>query len=674
MNTLLVFPPYWCASHPYLSLPCLSAYLKKNKVNVDVLDLNIKSLNMLLSSDFIKQCKNIIENNIDELKYKRNLLLYDYVIDNIDDSVTVFKNEADFFNFEKYNKAKMTVSYALSIISKAYEPLKIGLNSLSFIKDLTFDSIIEFSTNVAVNPFINIFKELLNVENIKEYEHIAISLIGFEQILPTFTLCNYIKSVNPNIHITIGGSIFSKLYSELESNLKIFDYIDSILVFEGEEPLYRLILALAENKDLHEVPNLIYYDHERDKLIKNPINKLSCNINDLPVPDFSQYNFKEYLSPKVILPYFLSRSCYWSKCSFCDHDYGYDGKYRIKNFDNIIQEIKSLKKLYDVKILHIIDEAVSPKILNTFCDKLIEANVEIQWFCYIKASEEFTIELCNKMKLAGCLQILVGVESCSDFVLKSMNKGINKHDIEITLKNMDQCGIWSHVFLINNFPTETAQNKLESIFFILKNIEYFHSLGMGDFSLLKNAKMLKNKESYGIEEVFNKSPLVNNLEYKSKLGNESLHNQTVIINDIFMKFSKTNELSSKHILYREHIPLYLSKYELILNKNLVSKLYNGNLLSDNDKRDEKYNSNLFLYEKCGSKVMLFNFYTGKNYEVNEYMLDILKIIENSIIEKSEFINELRTLGHKDKNIEAIWIFLKKSNFIKKVKFEEVSDE
>lgn len=665
MNTLLIFPPYWCSSHPYLSLPCLSAYLKKNKVSADILDLNVKCINKLLSSDFIKKCTKLIENNLDSTTYEKNLLLYDYVINNIDSSVKIFKDKSNFFSFSKYNKAKITVSYALSIISKAYEPLKLGINSLSITKSLTIENVINFIKDSNANPFTDMFKEIINTDILRKYNHIAISLIGFEQILPTFTLCNYIKSIAPDIHITIGGSVFSKLYNELEESLEIFNYIDSILVFEGEEPLYRLILALRENKGFDSVPNLIYYDHRNSKLVKNPISKLSCSINDLPVPDFSQYDFTEYLSPYVILPYFLSRSCYWSKCAFCDHDYGYDGKYRIKNFDKIIEEIKILKELYNVKALHLIDEAVSPKILNTFCDKLIEANIEIQWFCYIKASSDFTSELCNKMKTAGCLQILVGVESCSNSVLTSMNKGINTHDIEVTLKNMNQSGIWSHVFLINNFPTETSENKLESLVFILKNLEYFHSLGMGDFSLLKNAKMLKNKKLYGIEQIIGTSPLINNLKYKSKLGNESRHNETLNLNKIFTKFSKTNELSSKHMLYREHLPLYLSKYALISNKKLLSKLYNNNYLSNINEDTQQYMSSFFLYKEYKDKVIMFNFYTGKTYEVNIYMKDVLSFISNSTITKYKFINTLKELGYNDKNIESIWSFLDKCNFIKK---------
>ena len=51
---LLIFPPEWCFIGPHIALPSLSAQLKKEGYNSEVLDLNIKFFNDLLKKEHIE--------------------------------------------------------------------------------------------------------------------------------------------------------------------------------------------------------------------------------------------------------------------------------------------------------------------------------------------------------------------------------------------------------------------------------------------------------------------------------------------------------------------------------------------------------------------------------------------------------------------------------------------
>ncbi len=55
MQVTLIFPPSWIPSQPFLSLPSLQAFLRKEGVeNVTIRDLSIEIMDALLSAERVK--------------------------------------------------------------------------------------------------------------------------------------------------------------------------------------------------------------------------------------------------------------------------------------------------------------------------------------------------------------------------------------------------------------------------------------------------------------------------------------------------------------------------------------------------------------------------------------------------------------------------------------------
>ena len=51
MKTTLLFPPSWHPSQPYLSLPALTGFLRREGVDVTQRDINIEFLEVILNKD-----------------------------------------------------------------------------------------------------------------------------------------------------------------------------------------------------------------------------------------------------------------------------------------------------------------------------------------------------------------------------------------------------------------------------------------------------------------------------------------------------------------------------------------------------------------------------------------------------------------------------------------------
>ena len=67
------------------------------------------------------------------------------------------------------------------------------------------------------------------------------------------------------------------------------------------------------------------------------------------------------------------------------------------------------------------------------------------------------------MAKSGCIAISGGLEVASPRILKLINKGITIETASESMKNFTEAGIMTHAYLMYGFPTETAQETIDSL-------------------------------------------------------------------------------------------------------------------------------------------------------------------------------------------------------------------
>ena len=99
-------------------------------------------------------------------------------------------------------------------------------------------------------------------------------------------------------------------------------------------------------------------------------------------------------------------------------------KVRYRSVDNIISEVRFLKNKYHINDFSFADEifTINKKKALEICEAL--KTEDITWITSVRA-DGVDEELLSAMKISGCRLLLIGFESGSEKILKSMNKKVN---------------------------------------------------------------------------------------------------------------------------------------------------------------------------------------------------------------------------------------------------------
>ncbi len=521
MKVSLLFPPTWHPSQPYLSLPSLKGFLSQAGVtNVVQRDLGIEVLDMLLTRTYAQEVHGRLQQKVKELEKGRtgesgpgsdehyarvteSLDMFPYLIDRIELAKETLRGE-NFYDIEQYRDALFVIDKWLEVLSSQYFPTRMTVvdNQFSSFSIYSSKDLHHAIRDEAQNPYISLYKETFLPSIFAEQpDLIGVSITATSQVLPGLTLCRLLKEANPDVHVTIGGSIFTRLVDNLRRCPSLFELADDFIVFEGETALLELVNQLDGKREFHKVPNLIYRQDDRIT-VNQPF--YSENINALPAPDYDGFPLDLYLSPETVLPVQFSRGCYYKDCAFCaltlDHQ-----NFRQKDPGKTADELEMLAGKYRSPYFFFTDECFALSPTKRLCQQLVDRNLNLQWTCEMRFEKNLSRELLTLMRDAGCLKIVFGLESFNQRVMDFMKKGIKQEHVRRISEDCLDLGIAVHCYVIVGFPTEREEEALDTMNFIVENTRLHSSFGFSCqpclFDLEKEAPIMSDPGAYGIRRI-----------------------------------------------------------------------------------------------------------------------------------------------------------------------------
>ena len=496
---MLIFPPGWDSRGPYLSLPVLKAYLHQNNQDVLIRDENVEFYDFFFSEQFFNRMSresSIIKKNI----YFNSTL-------HIQEAKDVIRSKDSRAWQRKF--AWNVLSNMNYLAGKIYEGFEIDFNSMRFkYSHNSTREIMKALSDREANPLIEYFeKDCSTIEEIKRLgiEYVGLSVTGNTQLIPTLTMCKVIKELCPSVkHIQLGGNFITRISSRIGNTHPFWNYIDSMLLYDGEENLSLFLHQLENNRDFSNIPNLYYLD-EHGKLKKNEIVE-SKTINSLP-PDFDGFDFSKYFTDNLWLPIYTSRACV-NKCTFCTIPNASGGKFRHMPAKKVVENMEIVKKKYGISHFSFVDETFLVPKMKQIAKLLIDnGQKDISWYCETRFSKLLTSDTTNLLRKGGCSNIQFGLESYNQRVLDLMDKNVDITWIEPNIINCFEAGISVHLFFMTGFPTETSEEAKNTYHFanemVLKSKKNYglpySTKGFGTFGLEVGSGVYEKPEAFNIE-------------------------------------------------------------------------------------------------------------------------------------------------------------------------------
>ncbi|KPK99038.1 MAG: hypothetical protein AMJ95_01080 [Omnitrophica WOR_2 bacterium SM23_72] len=378
-------------------------------------------------------------------------------------------------------------------------------------------------------------ERLLSLLNLKDYNLVGIGVNSYNEILSALLLAQKIKQ-KYKIPIIMGGSYIT-LFGDLFFDK--YDFIDYIIVGEGELPLLFFLDYLCGKEKFSNIPSLGY--KVNNKAVINQ--RAYYDINNQSVPDFTDLSLELYVKnmrypqQELTMPYQTSRGCTY-RCSFCNHPRL--ESWETKNYDKVIKDILYLKEKYNLSFFKFEDPDinVSYNHINNLCDYLIKHNVNISWLARARVDNADRV-LLQKMKQAGCQRIAWGIESGSDKILKSIHKGTTVEQGAKTLKIAYNTGIKNVIFILVGFPHETKKEVRETLLFLKRNKKFIYHIELYYLHLTYGCPIYNHPDDYRIRLKGQKFYYVFSYQF-DEIGGINVKDKEDFVNKSFVRIKDYN--------------------------------------------------------------------------------------------------------------------------------------
>ncbi len=284
----------------------------------------------------------------------------------------------------------------------------------------------------------------------------------------------YLKKQHPEIAVVLGGGYCNTELRSLREPL-LFDYVDYVSLDDGEAPLLNLLEYLDGKRERSQLKRVFartdgkvfYYNDAQEKDVAQ---------RDVGTPDYADLPLHDYLSViEIINPMHrlwsdgrwnkltLAHGCYWGKCSFCDISLDYIKRYEPVTASLLCDRIETIIAQTGQNGFHFVDEAAPPALMRDLALEIIRRQLTVTWWTNIRFEKNFTSDLCHLLKASGCIAVSGGLEVASDRLLERMKKGVTVAQVARVADAFTQAGIMVHAYLMYGFPTQTAQETIDSL-------------------------------------------------------------------------------------------------------------------------------------------------------------------------------------------------------------------
>jgi radical SAM superfamily enzyme YgiQ (UPF0313 family) len=167
----------------------------------------------------------------------------------------------------------------------------------------------------------------------------------------------------------------------------------------------------------------------------------------------------------------------------------------MRSVDNILDEMEQLIDVYGAREIRFFDDTITVNKVKLFelVDKMKARGISVPWTAQSRV-DGITPEVLQKLEEGGCWQLLIGIESGDDRMLRIMNKGVTVEQNSKAVKLMNESGIGIRADFLVGVPGETSESLQKSLDFALHHdLDYVYFNKFVPFSTLELTQELEEK-------------------------------------------------------------------------------------------------------------------------------------------------------------------------------------
>lgn len=185
------------------------------------------------------------------------------------------------------------------------------------------------------------------------------------------------------------------------------------------------------------------------------------DLKGLPIPSYDLLDVEKYYDiflPKPFMTVETSRGCPFP-CIYCNHPFG--RRFRAKPVEKVLEELEFLKKM-GVKYVRFLDDTftLDERWVLELCERM--RGLGLKFVC-LSRPDTLNERVVKALRRAGCVRVLLGVESGSQRILDYYKRGYKVGDVRRSLKLLKKHGIESIGWFIVGAPMETEEDVEKSI-------------------------------------------------------------------------------------------------------------------------------------------------------------------------------------------------------------------
>lgn len=570
-NLLLITPPFTQLNTPYPATAYIKGFLNTKGISCFQMDLGIEVILQLFNR---KQLAHVFEqayknNRIETANTARIYALKDMYINRIDAVISFLQGKqptlarplcTDSFlprasRFDQLDDLEWAFGN-MGMQDRAKHLATLFLEDLSDFIVACVDEDFGFSRYAEqLGRSANSFDELYNAlqQPVTYIDQLTLDLLDkrLQATQPKMVLISipfpgnlysalrcgqFIKKHYPDIKVSMGGGFPNTELRSLKDP-RVFAFTDFITLDDGERPV-ELLCDYVLNQPQKPIAEALF---KRTFVLQN---EQVVYRNNSPLPDYkqSQVGIPDY-SDLLLDSYIhvieianpmhslwsdgrwnkltMAHGCYWGKCTFCDISLDYIKLYEPVAATILVDRMETLIAQTGERGFHFVDEAAPPALMRAVALEILKRNLTVTWWTNIRFEKSFTQDLCYLLKASGCVAVSGGLEVASDRLLQLIDKGVTVKQVAQVTRNFTQAGIMVHAYLMYGYPTQTAQETIDS----LEMVRQLFELGIVQsgfwhrFALTAHSPVGMDPDAYGVIPDYKEIQFANNdLEFTDSTG------------------------------------------------------------------------------------------------------------------------------------------------------------